>query len=123
MATYYSEDHEWIAVDEEGDTATVGITGHAAEQLGDIVFVELRDPGEKFRMGDEIGVIESVKAASELYAPVDGEIIEANEALPESPASVNESPEENAWFYRIRIDDVSQLDGLMDIEAYKAFIG
>jgi len=120
MSTYYSEDHEWITVD--GDTAIVGITAHAAEQLGDVVFVELKEPGEEFRMGDEIGVIESVKAASEIYAPVDGKILETNDAITDSPASVNESPEGDAWFYKITIADVSQLDGLMEADAYKAFI-
>lgn len=121
MTTYYTEEHEWIAVD--GDEATVGITRHAADQLGDIVFVELRGPGERFDKGSEIGVIESVKAASEVYAPVDGEVIAANEALGDDPAALNESPEGDAWIYKIRLLDAAQLEGLMDSEGYRVFIG
>lgn len=120
MTLYYTEEHEWLDV--EGDIATLGITAHAAEQLGDIVFVELRGEGDDFAKGDEIAVIESVKAASELYAPLACEIIEANQSTADTPASVNESPEENAWFYKIRISDVSELDALMDADAYKAMI-
>ncbi len=118
MATYYSEDHEWLDV--EGEIATIGITAHAAEQLGDIVFIELQDEGTSFDKGDEIGVIESVKAASDLYAPVTGEVVEANQAIADTPASVNDSPEEDAWFYKIRITDESELEALMDADAYKA---
>ncbi len=121
MTTYYSEDHEWVRLD--GDTGTLGITGHAAEQLGDVVFVELKETGEAFAQGDEIGVIESVKAASEIYAPVDGEIIAVNDTLADAPALVNESPEGDAWLYRIRLSDPSQLDALMDRDAYGAFTG
>jgi glycine cleavage system H protein len=121
MATYYTEEHEWIEV--EDDIATIGITEHAAEQLGDIVFVELKDEGESFEKGDEIGVVESVKAASEIYAPVSGEIVEANESLADNPAEVNESPESNAWFYRIRMSDPKELDDLLDAKGYKALIG
>ncbi len=118
--TYYSEEHEWIEVD--GDTATLGITSHAAEQLGEVVFVELKDAGDTFDKDDEIGVVESVKAASELYAPVAGEILEANEAIVETPDQVNEDPEGNAWFYKIRIEDASELEALMDEAAYKSLI-
>jgi len=121
MTTYYSEDHEWIMV--EGDTATIGITAHAAEQLGDVVFIELKEAEDEFEKGDEIGVIESVKAASEIYAPVDGEIIEANEELSGVPGNLNESPEDNAWIYKIKIADAKQLEDLMDADGYKAFIG
>lgn len=121
MTIYYSEEHEWIAV--EGDTATIGITAHAAEQLGEIVFVEQREAGDTFERGDEIGVIESVKAASELYAPVDGEVVEANEVLADNPGALNESPEADAWIYRIRLADSAQLDDLMDLDGYKALIG
>jgi len=121
MATYYTEEHEWIEV--EDDIATIGITEHAAEQLGDAVFIELKDEGESFEKGDEIGVVESVKAASEIYAPVTGEIVEANESLVDNPAEVNESPESDAWFYRIRISDPKELDDLLDEKAYKALIG
>lgn len=120
MAVYYSEDHEWLEVD--GDTANMGITAHAAEQLGEVVFVELKEPGESFGKGDEIGVVESVKAASEIYAPVSGEIVEANEKLADEPASVNESPEGDAWFYKIKITDAAELEELMDEAAYKDFI-
>ncbi|MEX0305718.1 MAG: glycine cleavage system protein GcvH [Leisingera sp.] len=121
MATYYSEDHEWITV--EGDTATLGITQHAADQLGEVVFVEQREAGDEFEKGGEIGVIESVKAASEIYAPLDGEVIEANEALADNPGALNESPEGDAWIYKIKIADASQLDDLMDLDGYKALIG
>ncbi len=120
MTTYYSDQHEWITVD--GDNATIGITEHAAEQLGDVVYIEQLEAGETFDEGDEIGVLESVKAASELYAPVSGEIIEVNEMLADSPESINESPESEAWIYRIRIESPEQLDNLMDKEAYMAFI-
>lgn len=120
MTTYYSDQHEWLSID--GDTATLGITEHAAEQLGDVVFVEQQDVGESFEAGDEIGVIESVKAASELYAPVTGEIIEVNELLVDSPESINDNPESDAWIYKIRIEDSSQLEALMDKEAYMTFI-
>ena len=118
--TYYSEEHEWLEVD--GDVATLGITKHAAEQLGEVVFVELKDVGETFDKDDEIGVVESVKAASELYAPVAGEILEANEALVETPDLVNEDPEGNSWFYKISIADPSELESMMDEAAYKALI-
>ncbi|MFV2035589.1 MAG: glycine cleavage system protein GcvH [Halocynthiibacter sp.] len=121
MTTYYSEDHEWIAV--EGDVATIGITTHAAEQLGDIVFIELKDAEDEFDKGDEIGVIESVKAASEIYAPIDCEIIEANGALEGAPGDLNESPEGNAWIYKVKIADAAQLEELMDADGYKTFIG
>ena len=118
--TYYSEEHEWIEVD--GDVATLGITKHAAEQLGDVVFVELKDVGETFDKDDEIGVVESVKSASELYAPVAGEILETNDALVDTPDLVNEDPEGNSWFYKISIADASELEALMDEAAYKALI-
>lgn len=120
MAIYYSEEHEWLDVD--GDTATLGITKHAAEALGEVVFVELQDAGETYDKDDEIGVVESVKAASELYAPLAMEILEANGALEGTPGSVNEDPEGNAWFYKIKISDPSELENLMDDAAYKAFI-
>jgi len=121
MATYYSEEHEWITV--EGDTATLGITQHAADQLGDIVFVELKEEGNEFSQGDDIGVIESVKAASEVYAPLDGEVVEANETLADNPASLNEHPEGDAWIYKVKLSNPDQLDELMDLAAYKEFIG
>ncbi len=118
MATYYTEEHEWLEV--EGDTATLGITKHAAEALGEVVFVELQEAGETFDKDDEIGVVESVKAASELYAPLEMEVLEANSALEENPGLVNEDPEGNAWFYKVKIGDISELENLLDINAYKA---
>ncbi|WP_120500177.1 glycine cleavage system protein GcvH [Roseovarius sp. EL26] len=121
MSTYYSEDHEWIIV--EGDTATIGITQHAADQLGDVVFVEMKEAGDEFEKGDDIGVIESVKAASEIYAPLDGEIVEANEALADNPGALNESPEGDSWIYKVKLSDSSQLEDLMDADGYKALIG
>jgi len=120
MTTYYSEEHEWVTLD--GDLAIVGITAHAAEQLGDIVFIEQKEEGDEFECGDEIGVIESVKAASEIYAPVDGEVVEANSILENNPSTLNESPESDAWIYKIKLTDPSQLEGLMDLAAYKTFI-
>lgn len=121
MATYYSEEHEWITV--EGNIATLGITQHAADQLGEVVFVEQKEAGEEFEKGDEIGVIESVKAASEIYAPVDGEVVEVNETLADNPGALNESPEGDAWIYKIKLSDASQLEDLMDLDGYKALIG
>lgn len=120
MTTYYTEDHEWVAV--EGNVATVGITEHAAEQLGEVVFVELKDEGDEVAAGDEMGVVESVKAASEIFAPVSGTILEANQAIVDAPASVNDSPEGDAWFYRITLSDTAELDKLLDADAYKALI-
>ncbi len=121
MTTYYSEEHEWVTV--EGDMATVGITQHAADQLGEIVFVEQKEAGDDFEKGDEIGVIESVKAASEIYAPLNGEVIAANAALEDNPGALNESPEADAWIYKIKLSDASQLEDLMDLDGYKAFVG
>lgn len=120
MITRYTEDHEWITVD--GDVATVGITNYAQEQLGDVVFVELPEVGRKVAKGDEAAVVESVKAASEVYAPLDGEVVEANDVLADEPAKVNEDPEGAAWFVKIKLSDKSQLDALMDADAYKAHL-
>ena len=119
MAVYYTEEHEWIRV--EGDEATVGITDFAQGQLGDIVFVELPEAGRQVTKGGEAAVVESVKAASDVYAPVDGEIVEPNPALGDDPSLVNSDPEGEGWFFRLRLADSSQLDGLMDADAYKAF--
>ena len=119
MAVYYTEEHEWISVD--GDIATVGITDFAQGQLGDIVFVELPEAGRQVTKGGEAAVVESVKAASDVYAPVDGEIVEPNPALGDDPSLVNSDPEGEGWFFRLRLADPSQLDGLMDADAYKAF--
>lgn len=115
----YSEDHEWVSLD--GDVATIGISVHAQEQLGDLVFVELPDVGATFAPGDEMATIESVKAASEVYAPLTGEVVEVNGALGDNPALVNEDAEGEGWFLKMRISDTSELDKLMDAAAYKEF--
>jgi len=117
---FYTQDHEWISVD--GDVGTVGISDYAQQQLGDIVFVELPQPGTKTGQGDEIAVVESVKAASEIYAPVSGEIMEANTALEGAPVTVNEAAESDGWFFKIRMTNKAELDGLMDAAAYKTFV-
>ena len=119
MARYFTDEHEWI--DLEGDTATVGITDYAQGQLGDIVFVELPSVGTVLEKGKDAAVVESVKAASDVYAPISGEVTEANGALEDDPALVNSSPEEDGWFFRMTVSDKSQLDGLMDAAAYKSF--
>jgi glycine cleavage system H protein len=119
MAVYYTEEHEWIRVD--GEAATVGITDFAQGQLGDIVFVELPEPGRQVGKGGEAAVVESVKAASDVYAPVSGEVTEANQALGDDPSLVNSDPEGEGWFFRLRFADASELEGLMDAEAYKRF--
>jgi glycine cleavage system H protein len=119
MTVYYTEEHEWIRV--EGDQATVGITDFAQGQLGDIVFVELPEAGRELTKGGEAAVVESVKAASDVYAPVDGEVVEANAALADDPALANSDPEGEGWFFRLRLADRSQLEGLMNEAAYKAF--
>ena len=119
MTVHYTEEHEWIRV--EGDTATVGITDFAQGQLGDIVFVELPEAGRQVSKGAEAAVVESVKAASDVYAPVTGEVVEANQALSDDPALVNTAPEGDGWFFRLRLADPSELDGLMDADAYQAF--
>lgn len=117
---HYTKDHEWIRI--EGDIGTVGITDFAQEQLGDIVFVELPKPGNNVARGDQAAVVESVKAASEVYAPVSGEIVEANDALSETPETVNAEAEAGGWFFKIRLADMGELDGLMDETAYRAFV-
>ena len=117
---YFSKDHEWIAVD--GVTATVGITDYAQTQLGDIVFAEVPPVGTKVEKGKEAAVVESVKAASDVYAPVTGEVIEVNAALEGVPALVNTSPEGDGWFFKLVLADPSELDRLMDGAAYKAFV-
>jgi glycine cleavage system H protein len=120
MTIKYTADHEWLDIAD--DTATVGITEHAAAQLGDLVFLEMREAGTSFAKGDAIGVIESVKAASEIYAPVDGEIIEVNAAAAEKPTLITESAESSGWLVRIRIADIGQLAELMDLDAYKELV-
>jgi glycine cleavage system H protein len=122
MATiYYTQDHEWIRV--EGDSATVGITDYAQEQLGDLVFVELPEAGRKVRKGDTAVVVESVKAASDVYAPADGEITEANQALSSEPQLVNSSPTGEGWLWKMKLADQTQLSGLLDEAGYKALVG
>jgi glycine cleavage system H protein len=116
----FSEDHEWIVVD--GDIGTVGITEFAQEQLGDVVFVEVPEEGKDLEQGDEAAVVESVKAASEVLAICDGEVIEGNEALVDEPSLVNSAPMGEGWFYKVKITDASQLEELMDEAGYKAFI-
>ncbi|MDH3230254.1 MAG: glycine cleavage system protein GcvH [Alphaproteobacteria bacterium] len=115
----FSEEHEWVSVD--GDVATVGISDFAQEQLGDVVFVELPEIGRSVNRGDEVAVVESVKAASEIYTPLSGEIIEINGALTDEPGTVNGSPEAKGWFFKLRMSDASQVDELMDAAAYKTF--
>ena len=116
----YTEEHEWIRLD--GDSGVIGISDYAQEQLGDIVFVELPEVGKTVIQGDEAAVIESVKAASELYAPVAGEVIAVNAALSDDPSLVNSDPTGAGWFVKFKLSDASQLDGLMDEAAYKAFV-
>ncbi len=120
MARLFTEEHEWIDVD--GDNATVGITDYAQEQLGDIVFVELPEVGAMLDKGKDAAVVESVKAASDVYAPISGEVMEANAALEEDPALVNTSPEDDGWFFKLTVGDKAELEGLMDAKAYKGFI-
>ncbi|MCO5125998.1 glycine cleavage system protein GcvH [Albidovulum sp.] len=117
----YTEDHEWLRVD--GDVVVVGITAHASEQLGDVVFVELPEPGAAVSTGDEICVIESVKAASDIRAPLDGEIVEVNGDLADNPGMVNEDPTGKAWFFKMKVADLSALDAMMDEAAYNEMIG
>lgn len=119
MSVRYTKDHEYIRAD--GDVYVVGISKHAAEQLGDVVFVELPDVGKSFKQGDDMAVVESVKAASDVYAPISGEIIEANTALVDEPAKVNEDAEGAAWFVKIKASDAGELDAMMDEAAYGAF--
>ncbi|MCZ4271391.1 glycine cleavage system protein GcvH [Maritalea porphyrae] len=116
--THYTEDHEYIAVD--GNTGTVGISDYAQNQLGDVVFVDVPEVGAKFSKGDEVAVVESVKAASEIYAPVSGTVIAVNEKLADEPGLVNSSPAGDGWFFKIEIDDAGDLEGLMSEDAYKA---
>ena len=120
MTTKYSEDHEWISVD--GDIGKVGITNHAQSLLGDIVFIELPEVGRTIEAGGEAGVIESVKAASDLFSPVTGKIVEINEALDSEPSLVNSDPSGNGWFFKIKLSDTNELDGLMDEASYKELI-
>ncbi|MDE3115654.1 MAG: glycine cleavage system protein GcvH [Pseudomonadota bacterium] len=116
----YSDQHEWVRLD--GDVATVGITQFAAEQLGDVVYIELPEAGRKVAKGTEAAVVESVKAASEVYAPVGGEVTAANQALTDDPAKVNTDPEGEGWFFKMKVADAGELDTLMTREQYDAFV-
>ena len=119
MATYFTEDHEWVSV--EGDVGTVGISDYAQKQLGDVVFVELPDVGASFGKGDEAAVVESVKAASEVYSPVSGEVTAVNDTLETAPETVNSAPHTEGWFFKLKLTDTSELDQLMDEAKYKAY--
>jgi glycine cleavage system H protein len=120
MSLYFTKEHEWIRV--EGDTATVGISDHAQEQLGDIVFVEVPDAGRRVAKGQEAAVVESVKAASDVYSPVSGEVVEGNQAIADDPALVNSDPEGQGWFFKLKLHNPGELDGLMDESAYREWV-
>ena len=120
MHVYFTREHEWLRVD--GDTATIGISSHAQEALGDIVFAEVPEAGRKVTKGQEAAVVESVKAASDVYAPVSGEVVEGNPALADDPSIVNSDPEGEGWFFKLRLDNPGELDGLMDEDAYREWI-
>ena len=120
MARYFTQEHEWIEVD--GDVGTVGISDYAQGQLGDIVFVDVPEEGKELGKGDEAAVVESVKAASDVYAPASGTVIEGNPALADDPSLVNSDPESDGWFFRITLSDPSELEELMDEAAYEAFV-
>ncbi|MBB5041610.1 glycine cleavage system protein GcvH [Shinella fusca] len=117
----FTEEHEWLKI--EGDVATVGITTHAAEQLGDLVFVELPDVGATFEKGGDAATVESVKAASDVYCPLDGEIVEVNEAITADPSLVNSDPQGAGWFFKLKLANKADADGLMDEAAYKELVG
>ena len=120
MPTFFTKDHEWISV--EGSIATVGVTDYAQAQLGDVVFVEVPPAGTSVEKGKEAAVVESVKAASDVYAPVSGEVTEGNAALEGDPSLVNVSPESDGWFFKLTLSNPAELEGLMDEPAYKAFV-
>jgi len=120
MSLYYTKEHEWIRVD--GDVATVGISDHAQEALGDIVFAEVPEAGKSLAKGDDAAVVESVKAASDVYAPVGGEVVEGNSAIADDPALINRDPEGEGWFFKLKLADTSELDGLMDESAYREWV-
>ena len=120
MSLYFTKEHEWVRV--EGDVATVGISDHAQEALGDIVFAEVPDAGRTVAKGDDAAVVESVKAASDVYAPVGGEVVEGNAALADDPSLINRDPEGEGWFFKLRLSDPSELEGLMDEAAYREWV-
>ena len=119
MSARYTENDEWITID--GTTGTVGVTNYAQDQLGDIVFVEMPEIGKTFKQGSEIGVVESVKAAAEIFAPADGEVVEVNASLSDTPGTINSDPAGAGWIYKLKLDNPAQVDELMDEAAYKAF--
>ena len=120
MSLYFTKEHEWIRVD--GDVATVGISDHAQEALGDIVFAEVPEAGKSLAKGDDAAVVESVKAASDVYSPVGGQVIEGNSAIADDPALINRDPEGEGWFFKLKLSDASELDGLMDEAAYREWV-
>ncbi|MFN0024884.1 MAG: glycine cleavage system protein GcvH [Parvularculaceae bacterium] len=120
MTVRYTKDHEWVRM--EGGVATIGISAHAAEQLGDVVFVELPAVGKTFKKGDDMAVVESVKAASDVYAPISGVIVEVNQAIVDAPAKVNEDAAGAAWFVKLKPSDAAEADALMDDAAYRKFL-
>jgi glycine cleavage system H protein len=120
MSLYFTREHEWVRVD--GDIATVGITDHAQEALGDIVFTEVPAAGRQMSKGQEAAVVESVKAASDVYSPVSGEVVEGNQAIVDDPALVNSDPEGQGWFFKLKLSDTGELDGLMDEASYREWV-
>jgi len=120
MSLYFTREHEWVRV--EGDTATVGISNHAQEALGDIVFAEAPQAGRALRKGEEAAVVESVKAASDVYAPASGTVIEGNQAIADDPSLINRDPEGEGWFFKLRLSDAGELGGMMDEAAYREWI-
>ncbi len=120
MSLYFTKEHEWVRV--EGNSATVGISNHAQEQLGDIVFAEVPQAGRSLRKGEEAAVVESVKAASDVYSPISGSVIEGNQAVADDPALINNDPEGAGWFFKIEVTNPSELEGLMDEAAYREWL-
>jgi glycine cleavage system H protein len=120
MTVYFTREHEWIRVD--GDSATVGISSHAQEALGDVVFAEVPEAGRRVSKGQEAAVVESVKAASDVYAPVSGEVIEGNPAVADDPSVINRDPEGEGWFFKLKLDNPAELEGLMDENAYREWV-
>ena len=120
MSLYFTKEHEWIRV--EGDTATVGISNHAQEALGDIVFAEVPEVGKSLSKGQEAAVVESVKAASDVYSPAGGEVVEGNQAIADDPSLINSDPEGEGWFFKLRLNNPGEVDGLMDESAYRDWV-
>ncbi len=120
MSLYFTKEHEWIRV--EGDTATIGISNHAQEALGDIVFAEVPEAGRKLNKGQEAAVVESVKAASDVYSPVGGEVVEGNQAVTDDPALINRDPEGEGWFFKLKLDNPGEVEGLMDEASYRDWV-